>query len=144
MFGFPIETITLLVSTGFSFYMKYKAQKSADMTNLLAMSIKANQANNVIANDAAKRGTPWVRKYISVFVMSIMFGGLIIMPFFDVPTHLIMEAKQNSFLFGLVKWGASHDIITTTGFMIPPYARHTVMVITGFFFGAGFNKVTLN
>lgn len=142
MFGIPLETITLLASTAFSYWMKLNAQRNADMIKLVETRIKSNESDNKLMNAAAKRGTPWVRKFIAIFVMLIAFGGLLIAPAFNMPVEYVMDVPRKSILWGLIKWGTTYEIISSTGFLIPPYVRYTVMCIAGFFFGPGFAKVS--
>lgn len=142
MFGLPLETITLVASTVLSFWMKYQAQKSADMIGLLKAQRESDNNANALMNDAAKRGTPWVRKFCAVFIISIAFGGLILAPYLGIPVEYIKEVPKHSFLFGLFKWGEGYQLISSDGFLIPPYVRYSVMAITGFFFGPGFAKAT--
>ena len=143
MFGLPLETITLLISTGISFYMKFKAQQHADMMGLLKARIESNVSDSNLMDKAAARGTPWVRKFCAVLIISVAFAGLLVAPLLDIPVEYIREVPKNSFFFGLLKWGKTYEVISSDGFLIPPYVRHAVMAITGFFFGPGFAKVTL-
>jgi len=142
MFGLGIETITLLISTALSFYMKFQAQKTANTHSLLKIAIENRTNESSLMDAAASRGTPWVRKYISVLVISVMFLGLILAPLCDINTDLVMKVPRKEFLYGLFRWGREYEIISSDGFMIPPYAKQIAMVISGFFFGSGFAKVS--
>lgn len=142
MFGLPIETVTMLGTALMSFILKMYAQKSADMTRIIEASIKRDQVTNDLMNDANKRGSPWVRKFIAIFVIMVAFGGLLIAPFNEIPVEFIQEIPKKSILWGLISWGKEYEIISSNGFLIPEYVRCTVAAICGFFFGPGFAKVT--
>lgn len=137
----PLEIITLAVSTFGSFLMKQKAQAEADKAKLLELSIKRDESTTTSANEAAKRGAPWVRKAVAIIIITVAFGGLLLAPILDFPIALIQEVPQKSILFGLIKWGQGVEVISVDGFMLPPYVRHAVMAIVGFFFGPAFCKV---
>ena len=136
----PLEIITLGVSTIGAFWMKSKAQSAADQAKVFEMAIKRDEATGVLVDAASKRGQPWVRKFVAILIISVAFGGLLLAPILDFPIALIQEVPQKSFLFGLIKWGSSLEVITVDGFMLPPYMRHAVMAIVGFFFGPAFAK----
>ncbi len=140
MLGLGVEAITLLVSTGLSFWMKLQAQKNADMNALLKASIENRNSSSNTMDAANKRGTPWVRKYMSVVIISITFLGLICAPLLNLDTNLVMKVPQKSILYGLIKWGKTYDILSSEGFMIPEYAKQIAIIVCGFFYGSGFSK----
>lgn len=140
MFGIPLETITLLASTFIGFYMKFKAQQAADQTALLKASIERDKFSNMMMNDAAKRSSPFARKFIAFFIITVAFGMLAVAPFFEIPVTVIEKIPQKSFLFGLIKWGKTHAIISAEGFVIVDYVRYGVNAVLGLFLGSGAGK----
>ena len=120
--------------------MKMHAQKQADLIGLLKAKTEANTANSKMMDDANKRGSPWTRKFIAIFIITIAFGGLLFAPLMHIPVDLILQIPKNSIAFGLIKWGKTYEVVSSTGFLIPEYVRYTVMAICGFFFGPGFAK----
>jgi hypothetical protein len=142
MFGLPVETIVMLTTTVGSFIMKMNAQKHADMMGLLEMQIKRDDQANKNANEAAKRGSPFLRKTIGLIIITIAFGGLLVAPFFDIPVSIIQDAPQHEFLWGFIKWGKAYNVIQAEGLVYPEWVRMSVMSVVGFVFGSGFSKVT--
>jgi len=140
MFGLPDEVITLTASTAISFYMKYKAQAAADATAVLKMAIDKGKADSALADAAASRGSPWLRKFVGTVIISVTFGGLILAALTDIPVNVIKDVPKSEFLFGLIKWGKTYDIITVKGLVFPEYVRHCTLAVVGYLFGSGFGK----
>lgn len=142
MFGLAPETIIMLVTTAFSYWAKLNAQKNADMQALLKAQIESRQSDSALMDAAAKRSSPWLRKFVGTFVILMAFGGLLMAPFIEVPVTIIEKIPQKSILFGLFKFGTGIKVINAEGLVYPPFIREAVMAIIGFVFGPGFAKVT--
>lgn len=122
------------------FVMKYMAQKSANQQKTLELAIAGEKAVRDSQDAAAKRGSPWVRKFIAVTVILICFGSLLLAPILDVPVTILRDIPQHNILWGLIKWGKGFELVSSSGVFMPPYAIYAVHAILGYFFGSGMVK----
>ena len=141
MFGIPLEVIVTLVSSVASWWMKKKAQDAADLAAERKAWIAKSKRIDDSQDRAARRSNPWLRKFVAVTVISVSFVGIFVIAFFpDIPVSIIEEVPRNSFLWGLIEWGSTFEVITADGFVLPEWVRFSVCTIVGFLFGSGFAK----
>lgn len=140
VFGIPIETVVTVITAVGSWYMKKKAQDAADLAEERKFWIQSHSAISSYQDAAAKRSSPWVRKFAAVFIIVVCFGGLLAMAFARIPVSQIVDVPQKSFLFGLFKWGETVKVLQATGFVLPDWVRFSVCTVVGFLFGSGLAK----
>ncbi len=141
MFGLPIEAVVGMVSGLGGFIMKLQAQKIANQQEVLKMSLQKQEANNESADRASKRGTPFLRKFAAMTVLTVAFVGLFVVAFFpNVPVTIIYEAPIKSFL-GLFDYGGGLEAVEVSGYAIPEWFKYSVISIIHFLFGTGAAKV---
>ena len=124
-----------------SWWLKKKSQDAADLREERLAWIQSRKRSTEDANEAAKRSSPWLRKFAAICVLSVAFGGILLVAFFpDIPVTIIEKVPKYSFLWGLVKWGSSYEVIQANGFVLLEWVRFSVCAIVGFLFGPGFAK----
>ena len=142
MFGLPAEVITGMASVVGGFAMKLMAQKHADNVAIMKLAIEQRQQASDLADAASKRSSPWLRKFAAIVVLLIAFVGLFAVAWApEVDVSIVQDVPQKSFLWGLIKWGRTTEVISANGFVIQDWFRFSVITIIGFLFGSGFAKV---
>lgn len=140
MFGIPLEAIVTIASAAGSWWMKHKSQQSA----YLAEERKAHREDHMqvgkLSDAAAKRSSPWLRKFAAIVIILATFGGIIAAAFLEIPVAEIDEIPQKSFLWGLFKWGDTIRVTTAEGLVFPGWVRYSICTVVGFLFGPGFAK----
>lgn len=143
MFGLPIEVILSLVTGIGGFLMKMQAQRQADYVSLIKLGMEKNQQASDLADAAAKRSNPFLRKTIAWFVIIVCFGGLLWVAFHpDIPVSVIEPKPQKEFLWGLFKWGKTMEVTVAHGLVFPEWVKYSVITIISFLFGTGAAKIT--
>jgi len=137
----PWELVAGIVSGVAGFLMKGQANQQANTFKLAEMSLKLNSHASGLADAARKRSSPWTRKFAAVLILSIGFGGLLLVSFLpDVPVSIIESVPQKSLLWGLITWGKEVEVITASGFVLPQWFGYSINVVIGFLFGTGAAK----
>lgn len=141
MFGLPAEVTVGFVSALGGFIMKLIAQKQADTTALIKLGMEKASHSSQMADAAAKRSSPWLRKFAAITVLMVAFVGLFIVAFFDsIPVSIVYEKAQKSLLWGFIKWGGGLEALTAQGFVIADWFKFSVISIVMFLFGTGAAK----
>ena len=136
----PIELISMIASGVGGFLMKQSAQKTANQQKLLEMALAKNKAQSDLANIAAKRSSPFVRKIVALFVIFICYGSLVAVAFFpDISVSIIEDPQEHSLLWGLISW-TKRNVIVADGLVYPDWVRYSICSIIGFLFGTGASK----
>ncbi|VGO14726.1 hypothetical protein PDESU_03295 [Pontiella desulfatans] len=137
----PWELIAGVGSGIIGFLMKGQANQQANTFKLAEQAMKANSHASGLADAAAKRSSPWIRKFAAVMILTIGFGGLLLVAFFsEIPVSIVEHVPQKSLLWGLIKWGKESEVITAEGFVLPQWFGYTINVVVGFLFGTGAAK----
>lgn len=140
MFGLPTEVIVTLVSAVGSWWMKKNAQDAANLARERELQIQAREQSSALQDAAAKRSSPWLRKFAAITILLTVFGGTLLVAFFqDIDVSVIVPKAQKS-LLGIFKWGKDYDVITASGFVQPEWVRYSICAVIGFLFGPGFAK----
>lgn len=141
MFGnLPIEVFLSMASGVGGFAMKLMAQKHADNIQLLKLGMSQKQQMSDLADAAAKRSSPVLRKIIALIIISICFGGLLIVAFFpNIPVSVIGDPEEHSILWGLISWTKT-EVITAQGLVFPDWVKYSVVSVLSFLFGSGAAK----
>ena len=137
----PMELILTIGSGIAGFVMKNIAQNRANQYKLMELSMKQNQEASKLADAADKRGSPTARKIIAFIIIGVVFGGVLVVAFFNgIDTTLVLDKAQKSFLG--FKWGKTYDIVATNGFMIIPWFKYCVITTISFYMGTGASKIS--
>ena len=140
MFGLPVEVTVGMVSALGGFVMKMMAQKQSDTTALIKLGMQKDSNSSALATEAAKRSSPWLRKFAAITVLLVAFGGILLVAFFEtIPVSIAYETARKSFL-GIFKWGGNMRIIEAQGFVIADWFKFSVVSIVMFLFGTGAAK----
>lgn len=136
----PVELISMIASGVGGFLMKQSAQKTANQQKLLEMVLLKNKNQSDLADVAAKRSSPFVRKVVALFVIAICYGSLVAVAFFpDIPVSIIEDPQEHSLLWGLIAWTKT-NVIVADGLVYPDWVRYSICSIIGFLFGTGASK----
>jgi hypothetical protein len=142
MFGLPQEAVVGLISGVGGFVMKLQAQKLANQQELFKMTLQKQGANTDSADSAARRGSPFLRKFAAMIVLLVAFLGVFIVAFFpDIPVTIVEPVEPKSFL-GIFSWGGGNKMTVANGFVIPVWFKYSVISIIHFLFGTGAAKVS--
>jgi hypothetical protein len=137
----PWELVAGIVSGLAGFLMKGQANQQAYTFKLAELGMRINSHASGLADAAAKRSSPWTRKFAAVLILSIGFGGLLAVAFApSIPVSIIEHVPQHSILWGLIKWGKEVEVVTANGFVLPPWFGYSINVVIGFLFGTGAAK----
>ena len=141
MFGLPIEVGVGIFSAVGGFAMKLMAQRQADSTALIKLGIENASNSSKMADAAAKRSSPWLRKFAAITVLLVAFGGILAVAFVDsVPVSIVYDKAQKSILWGLIRWGDTLSVLEAQGFVIADWFKFSVISIVMFLFGTGAAK----
>ena len=137
----PWELIAGVISGVAGFLMKGHANQQAYTFKLAELAMKRDAHVNTLADAATKRSSPWLRKFAALLILSIIFGGLLLVAFFpSIPVSIVESVPQKSILWGLFTWGKEVEVITASGFVLPEWIGYVVITIIGFLFGTGAAK----
>ena len=96
-----------------------------------------------MADAAAKRSSPWLRKFAAIVVLLVAFVGIFAVAWApNVPVSIVQDAPQKSILWGLVKWGKATEVVVANGFVIADWFKYSVISIVFFLFGTGAAKTS--
>ena len=98
------------------------------------------QVQNENANDAAKRGSGWGRKFALTIVLGVAFLGLLMAAFLEIPVSQIVQKDPIVNILGLFKFGGGEKVIQADGLVLPEYVGQSVQIIIAFYFGANAAK----
>jgi hypothetical protein len=139
----PTEMITAVSSAGLGAAIKLMAQSQANKMEMYSLGMKSQRANDSSANQAAAReGNPWARHFVTIFVITCAFGGLIYAASQSIPVTHFYETEVKNHLFGLLSTGGKTKTIEANGLALVPYVSHSVSAIVFFLFGAGAAKMS--
>ena len=141
MFGLPMEVFVSLASGLGGFVMKMQAQKTANQQEIMKLAIQKQEAHTKSADAAAKRSSPFLRKFAAMVILLVAFVGLYVIAYTGIDVHLIQETESKSFL-GILDYGGGTQVTTVNGLALPPYWQVSVMSVISFLFGTGAAKVT--
>ena len=143
MFGLPAEVVIGMVSGLGGFLMKMTAQRQADNTALIKLGMEKAEHSSIMADAAAKRSSPWLRKFAAIVVILIAFGGILLIAFFPkIPVSIIYNTNIKEFFWGLFRWGGEPRILEAQGFVMTDWFRFSVISIIMFLFGTGAAKTS--
>jgi len=142
MFGLPLEVTTGMIAGLGGFAMKLMAQKHADNVSIIKLGMAKAEQSSKLADAAAKRSSPWLRKFAAIVVLLVAFVGLFTVAWApDVPVSIVQSVPQKQLLWGLLRWGDTSEVIIANGFVIQDWFKFSVITIICFLFGTGAAKV---
>lgn len=135
MFGLPMEVITMLLSTVGSAYMRLKADSNADLANERAHRKDSVESARAVATPQAA----YMRKFIVIAFLGMAYI-ILLAPIFNLPTVVPVEV-DNVFRLLFFDFGKKYtEYVTLEGIVVPEYLPHSIMAITGFYFGTSIVK----
>jgi len=135
MFGFPLEVITMIISTVGGAYIRMKADSQKDLAEERASRAGVVQAARQFQNPSAN----WMRRFITMSFIGMAFV-ILMAPFFGMPTVVPIEVTEGfKFLF-FDFTNTVTKYITLEGMVTPEYLPYTIMSIVGFYFGNSMAK----
>lgn len=142
LFGLPVEVLLSLATGIGGFIMKMQAQRQADLVSLVKLGMEKNQQSSDLADAAAKRSSPLLRKLIAIFIILICFGGLLLVAFNpEIPVSIVEPKAQKELFWGLFKWGKQMEVTVAQGLVFPEWVKFSVISIISFLFGTGAAKI---
>ena len=143
MFGLPVEVAAGLVSGLGGFLMKMSAQKQADNVALIKLGMAKSEHSSKLADAAAKRSSPWLRKFAGITVLLVAFVGTFVVAFYpNIPVSVVYNSNIKELLWGLFRWGGEPRVLEAQGFVMQEWFRTSVVSIVMFLFGTGAAKVS--
>ena len=107
------------------------------------MVTNKDSASSGAYDAAARRSSPFLRKAVAVLIITICFGGLLLVSFFpDIPVSIIEQVPQKEIFWGMIKWGKHFEVTTAPGFVFPEWAKYSITSVIGFLFGTGASKAS--
>lgn len=130
MFGFPLELITMLLSTVGGAYIKMSSDARKDIADeRLARASDLESARN-FKGDSAN----WTRRFITISMIGMAYI-ILIAPFLGLPTVVPIEATEGFKILFLDFTHKTTEYVTLNGIVTPDYLPHTITSIIGFYFG---------
>ena len=143
MFGLPIEVVLSLATGIGGFWMKMQAQKQADFVEIAKLGMERNKQSSELADSAAQRSSPFLRKTVAWVVVLVCFGGLLWVAFHpDIPVSIVEPKAQKEFLWGLFRWGKTMEVTVAHGLVFPEWVKFSVISVVSFLFGTGAAKIS--
>ena len=130
MFGFPLEVITMLVSTLGGAYIRMSADTKKDIAEeRIARATGMQDARNFKTAHAN-----WTRRFITIAMIGMAYI-ILIAPFFSLPTVVPVEATEGFKIAFLDFTTKTTEYVTLNGIVTPDYLPFTITSIIGFYFG---------
>ncbi len=130
MFGFPLEVITMILSTIGGAYIRMKSDTKKDLAEERAYRADTVKAAREFKNPSAN----WTRRFITISFIGMSFI-ILMAPFFGLATVVPVEITEGfKFLFFDFTTTVT-EYVTLEGMVTPEYLPYTIMSIIGFYFG---------
>jgi hypothetical protein len=137
MFGFPLEVVTMLVSTLSGAFMKLWTESRADLQEERmhkADNFKAYEMSMVRASGLNKPQDMSMKKLLVVSVMAMAFF-ILLAPLFGLPNQVPIEVTEGfKFLF-LDFTTTVTEYIELNGVVTPDWLGHAILSVFGLYFG---------
>jgi uncharacterized membrane protein YfcA len=137
MFGFPIEAITMILSTVGGAVMKMWSQSQSDKAEQQKALLQRFSASEDTVENARKYQNPnaqWIRRFL---VMSFMGMAVFILlaPMWGLDTMVPVEVTSGfKFLF-LDFTDTVTEWVSLEGMVTPEWLPHAIMAVVGMYFG---------
>tara|TARA_R110002020_G_scaffold245073_1_gene458745 strand:+ start:117 stop:551 length:435 start_codon:yes stop_codon:yes gene_type:complete len=137
MFGFPIEAITMILSTVGGAVMKMWSQAQSDKAEQQKALLQRFSASEDTVENARKYQNPnaqWIRRFL---VMSFMGMAMFILlaPMWGLDTVVPVEVTSGfKFLF-LDFTNTVTEWVSLEGMVTPEWLPHAIMAVVGMYFG---------
>jgi uncharacterized membrane protein YfcA len=137
MFGFPIEAITMILSTVGGAVMKMWSQAQSDKAEQQKALLQRFSASEDTVENARKYQNPnaqWIRRFL---VMSFMCMAMFILlaPMWGLDTVVPVEVTSGfKFLF-LDFTNTVTEWVSLEGMVTPEWLPHAIMAVVGMYFG---------
>lgn len=137
MFGFPIEAITMILSTVGGAVMKMWSQAQSDKAEQQKALLQRFSASEDTVENARKYQNPnaqWIRRFL---VMSFMGMAMFILlaPMWGLDTVVPIEVTSGfKFLF-LDFTNTVTEWVSLEGMVTPEWLPHAIMAVVGMYFG---------
>lgn len=133
-----VELITTVSGMVGGWLMKFISTQSQNMWETFKLGMTNAKLMDRNADNASKRSSPVARKVLAYGIMLPMVAALIAAAFINgTDVSILHDTPQKSFLFGLIKWGSTAEVISMPGLAFPPWLSQVLCLIGGFFFGSG-------
>ena len=137
MFGFPIEAITMILSTVGGAVMKMWSQGQADKAEqqkALIQRFSASEDSVQSARQYQNKNAQWIRRFLVVSFMG-MAAFILLAPVLGFNTVVPVEVSSGfKFLF-LDFTNTVTEWITLEGMVTPEWLPHAIMSVVGMYFG---------
>jgi len=142
MLGIPTEILTMGVSTLVGAWIKISAQKSADTAAFNRAAIAASAAATE-SHSAARADQSWgtvATRRIIVLVLMVMAFVIVLAPFFNMPTNVLVETTHGVDLWIVDLTYKVKEYVTLHGMVTPDWLPYAILNVIGFYFGASVAK----
>ena len=130
MFGFPLELITMLISTVGGAYIKMSSDSRKDMAEERISRAAVVADARAFQTESAN----WTRKFITIAMIGMAYI-ILIAPFLGLPTVVPIEVTGGFKILFLDFTTKTTEYMTFNGIVTPSYLPHTIASIIGFYFG---------
>lgn len=110
------------------------------MHDMFKLHLAALGKHEESANNAAKRGSAFGRRFAMVIVLLVAFGGLIYAAERDLGVSQIVNTEPFFNFFNMVKLGGGPKVVSADGLVFPDYVHQSVVAIIFFLFGSSAAK----
>lgn len=135
MFGFPLEVITMILSTIGGAYVRLKSDARADLAEERRARAGVMEAARSFQNPSAN----WMRRFITMSFIGMAFV-ILLAPLFGLPTVVPVEVTSGFKILIFDFTTTVTEYITLEGMVTPEYLPFTMMSIVGFYFGNSMAK----
>ena len=130
------QLILGIASGGIGALIQLKKQADQDRHDITVGLLKET---NRVANEAAKRSSPWSRRFAMIMVLTVGFGGLLYAAHMGIEVSQIVKVDPIFRFLGL-SIGGGEKVVQATGFVIPQYVEESILSIIFFLFGSSAAK----
>lgn len=137
MFGFPIEAITMILSTVGGAVMKMWSQGQADKAEqqkALIQRFSASEDSVQSARQYQNKNAQWIRRFLVVSFMA-MAAFILLAPVMGFQTVVPVEVTSGFKVLFLDFTNTVTQWIPLKGMVTPEWLPHAIMSVVGMYFG---------
>lgn len=138
MFGFPMEVVTMLMSTAGGAILKMWSQASKDKADQHRMLIELNEERRKgieAARNYINPNASWIRRFLVISFMS-MAVFILVAPTLGMQTSIPVDVTT-TWLF----WSKTvTEYVTLDGIVTPVWLGHAILAVVGMYFGSSIVK----
>ena len=142
MFGFPLELVTMALSTVAGGFMKMWSQSQADKAdqfNRLVTQFKEEEISKERAANLTSPEASWAKKFLVVSFMA-MAAYILLAPAFGISTTVPVEVTSGFQIAFLDFRSTITEYVQLEGTVVPEWLGHAIMSCVGLYFGQSISR----